>query len=60
MSGALALATRLDLLRRVELLRPGTVQRPQPRGQSADEIRLLMRAVGLSPELLRREAGIAE
>jgi hypothetical protein len=40
MSGALALATRLDLLRRVELLRPGTLQRP-PRGPSADKIRRL-------------------
>jgi hypothetical protein len=43
----LALAVRLDLRRRVDLLRPGTVQR-QHRGESADEIRLKMRRAGIT------------
>ena len=55
----LAVTAKFDLLRQVGLLRPGTVQPPH-RGQSGDEIHLMMKALGLSPELLRREAGIAE
>ena len=51
----MVLATRTDLLRRVGLLRPGTVQRP-PRGPSGEEIVHQMRAAGITPEWVRKHA----
>jgi hypothetical protein len=51
----MVLATRTDLLRRVDLLRPGTVQRPNPL-PSGHEVVLQMRAAGITPEWIRQHA----
>jgi len=51
----LALGLKLNLLRAADLLRPGTIQ-PVHRGQSADEIRLKMRAAGITEAWLRQDS----